>query len=120
MTNQEILEHEQAVFEHLTTIGKSSDLYSNQIKMYSASLRTYWAIERLTAKEGITYEIRLKDGTIKAIYKRPELQIQKDAHCNIMTFVREFGLTPKAFEALTVSTPPEEDDFDRMSRTLTS
>ena len=50
MTNQEILEHEKAVFEHLITIGKSSELYSNQVKMYSAILRTYWAIERLTER----------------------------------------------------------------------
>ena len=118
MSNEQILEHEKAVFEHLIAIGKSSELYSNQIRMYCASLRTYWAIERLIETEGITYEIRLKDGTTKAIYKRPELQIQKDAYCNLMTFYREFGLTPKALEALTVSASPEEDEFDRVKRNV--
>jgi P27 family predicted phage terminase small subunit len=116
MTNREIKLHEKAVSEHLTSIGKNSDLYTNQIKMYCASLRTFWTIEKFIQDNGITYDIRLKDGTIKAIYKRPELQIQKDAHCNIMTFVREFGLTPKALEALTVSTPPEEDDFEKLKK----
>ena len=111
MTTQEIKLHEKAIYEHLTSIGKNSELYTNQVKMYCASLRTYWTIERFIEKNGITYDVRLKDGNIKAIYKRPELQIQKDAHCNIMTFCREFGLTPKALESLTVSTPEETDDF---------
>lgn len=120
MSNEQILLHEKAIFEHLLTVGKSSALYSNQVKMYSCNLRAFWAIQRLTEKEGITYEIRLKDGTIKAIYKRPELQIQKDAYCNLMTFYREFGLTPKALEALTVNASPEEDEFDRIKRNLIS
>ena len=120
MSNEQILEHEKAVLEHLVILGKSSELYKNQIKMYSCNLRTFWAIQRLTDKEGITYEIRLKDGTLKAVYKRPELAIQKDCYCNLMTFYREFGLTPKALEALTVSDVPEEDEFDRIKRNIVS
>ncbi len=116
MTIQEIGTHEQAVYEHLTSIGKNSELYTNQVKMYCASLNTFWTIERFILENGITYEVRLKDGSIKAIYKRPELQIQKDAHCNIMTFCREFGLTPKALESLTVNTSQEEDEFERLQK----
>jgi P27 family predicted phage terminase small subunit len=115
--NINLKKEREKLHAHLKSLGIFEEIDKNQIEIYLVNLKSYWDYEEYFKTNNRTIVTLSSEGIQRYAQPVPEVNFQKENWNVIQKLASEFGLTPKARNAIKAEkNKVEEDEFEKLKK----